>query len=196
MPGHHRFIWDLRYRAPRGAGRGLTISAVFKNTPIGPPGPFVHPGKYIVRLIADGKITEQTIHVRLDPRTSIREDDLKLQTDLSQQCYNSYNTLQAFRDEIDLKLNNPKSKWKKGQQEGFKNLRGSGEPDGGDVLYSSISETPVDKETIVTLQDKLLYMLTVIQSTETRPTQQAVEAVNKLTNRLAELTETWNTMKK
>src|SRR5204863_3384108 len=36
QPGHHRFIWDLRYREPLGANRGLAISAVYKNTPSGP----------------------------------------------------------------------------------------------------------------------------------------------------------------
>jgi hypothetical protein len=193
--GHHRIIWDLRYREPEGTAKGLSIAAVYKNTPIGPHGPFVHPGNYTVRLTVDGKILEQSIQVRLDPRTAISEDDLRLQTDLSMQCYNRYNALQSIRKEMDAKLNNPKAKWKKGQQEKFKTLRGHGDPDGGDILYGSISETSVERESIVSLQDKFLFLLTVIQSSETRPTQQTEEAVNKLTNRFSELTAAWNSMK-
>ena len=193
--GHHRIIWDLRYREPEGTAKGLSIAAVYKNTPIGPFGPFVAPGVYSVRLTADGKTSEQTVQVRLDPRTSISDADLKLQTDLSWQCYNQYNMLQSIRKEMDAKLNNPKTKWKKEQQEKFKTLRGGGAPDGGDILYGSISETSVERESIVSLQDKFLFLLTVIQSSETRPTQQTEEAVNKLTNRYAELTAAWNAIK-
>jgi len=190
-PGHHRFIWDLRYGSPRGTARGLTIAAVYKNSPVEPGGPFVHPGKYTVRLITDGKISEQSIQVRLDPRATISDADLQLQTDLSLQCYASYNSLQSIREEIDLALKDSKRKWKKLQQEGFKSLRGNGEPDGADIMYSSISESPVEKETIVSLQEKFLYMLASIQSVDAKPTKQAVDAVNRLTNRLAELTEKW-----
>ncbi len=194
-PGHHRFIWDLRYPEPRGAGIGLTIAAVYKNTPIGPFGPFVPPGKYTIRLTSDAKISEQSIQVRLDPRTTISDDDIKLQTELSLQCYNNYNQLQSMRDAIDLKLNQPKTKWKKGQQDALKTFRGSGDPDGGNILYGSISETTVDKETLVSLQDKFLYLITVLQSTETRPTEQTLEAINKLAIRFSELSSRWNTIR-
>jgi hypothetical protein len=193
--GHHRIVWDLRYRAPEGTAKGLSIAAVYKNTQIGPLGPFVHPGKYTVRLTVDGKTTERPLQVRLDPRTSISDDDLKLQTDLSLKCYNQYNVLQSVRNEMDAKLNNPKTKWKKGQQDKFKMLRGNGEPDGGDILYGSISETSVERETIVSLQDKFLFLVALMQSSETRPTQPTEEAVNKLTNRFAELTAAWNAVK-
>jgi len=133
--------------------------------------------------------------VRLDPRTTISDADLKLQTDLSLQCYANYTLLQDIRDVIDSKMNNPKTKWKKGQQEDFKSFRGNGEPDGGDILYSSISETSLDKESVVSLQDKFLYMITVLQSTEARPTEQAVDAVNKLSTRYKELSARWNVIK-
>jgi hypothetical protein len=194
-PGHHRFVWDLRYAVPQGSGRGLSIAAIYKSTSIGPVGPFVHPGKYTVRLTVDGKVSEQSIQVRLDPRTSISAEGVKQQTDLSMLCYNTYNMLQSRRDQIDVKLNNPKKKWKTGEKEKWQALRGSGEPDGGDIIYSSIREASLEKETIVSLQDKLLYMLLVFQSADEKPTEQAVEAVKKLTNRFAEMTVILNTMK-
>lgn len=194
-PGHHRVVWDLRYSEPRGAGRGLSIAAVYKNTAIGPLSPFVAPGKYKVRLTTDGSSVEQQLNVRLDPRTTFSDADLKLQTDLSRQCYDNYNELQSFREVVEAKMNNPKTKWKKDQQEAFKNLRGNGDPDGGDILYSSISETTLDKETIVSLQDKFLYMITVLQSTDSRPTSQTATAVEKLNARFNDLVLKWNAIK-
>ncbi len=48
--GHHRIVWDLRHPPPRGAARSFSIAAVVRNTPSGPVGPYVHPGRYRVRL--------------------------------------------------------------------------------------------------------------------------------------------------
>ena len=39
-------------------------------------------------------------------------------------------------------------------------LRGTGEPDDQDVLYGSITAVPPERETIVGLQDKFLYLQT------------------------------------
>ncbi|HCR52836.1 MAG TPA: glycoside hydrolase, partial [Cytophagales bacterium] len=65
--GHHRFIWDLRYAPPAGSQRQHSISAVYKNTPTGPQGPFVMPGKYTVRLTVDGKPMEKSLEIKMDP---------------------------------------------------------------------------------------------------------------------------------
>ena len=85
--GHHRLIWNLRYTEPKGADRQFAIAAIYHNTPSGPSGPFVHPGKYKVRLVVDGIAQEQELEVRLDPRVSINNEDLKTQTDQSMACY-------------------------------------------------------------------------------------------------------------
>lgn len=195
MPGHHRFIWDLRYAEPAGSARSLNIAAVYKNTPSSPMGPFVHPGKYTVRLIVDGITSEKIIEVRMDPRVVISSEDLLAHTELSMQCYDTYMKLQVIRDQIDAKLNNPKTKWKKGQKEEYISTRGAGLPDGGDVMYSSISEVPLEKESIVSLQDKFLYLLTNLQSSDTKPTSQMVDAISKLERRYIEMTVEWEAIK-
>jgi hypothetical protein len=48
-------------------------------------------------------------------------------------------------------------------------------------MYGSISNTPIEKETIVALQEKLLYLMAVLQSAEAKPTAAQVQAVTKLT---------------
>jgi photosystem II stability/assembly factor-like uncharacterized protein len=192
--GHHRFVWDLRYTEPQDAPRQLGIAAVYKNTPTGPQGPFVHPGVYTVRLTVDGVVTEQPITIKLDPRSTISDSDLKLQTDYSMACYKSYQELQTIREAIDKKLSDVKAKWAKGIKDQVIAFRGSGAPDNPDVMYGSISETTLEKETIVGLQDKFLHMMTVFQNADVRPTAQAMRAVDKLKARSVEMIGKWKVL--
>lgn len=193
--GHHRFVWNLRYPDPAGAARALNIASVLNNTPTSPMGPYVTPGNYVLKLTVDGEVNEKVLGVRLDPRVTITQDALALQTDLSLQCYNGFNKLQALRANIEQQLADGKRKWKKGQRDSYQNLRGSGDPDGGDILYSSIRETTLDQETMVSLQEKFLYMLTSLQSSDTEPTRAARQAVEKLAARSVELFGRWEKLK-
>ena len=194
--GHHRFIWDLRYTEPQGAPRQLSIAAVYKNTPTGPQGPFVHPGQYTVRLTVDGVVTEHAITVKLDPRVSISEADLQNQSTYSVACYKAYQELQVIREAIDKKLIDVKAKWAKGRKEQVIALRGSGAPDNPDVMYGSISDVALEQETIVGLQDKFLHLMAVLQSADAKPTAQTLLAVDKLKIRKGEVVNRWNVLSK
>jgi photosystem II stability/assembly factor-like uncharacterized protein len=75
--GMHRFYWDAHYQPLRitvaqgfggGAGGGLPINAIPRNTAPAPRTPWVSPGTYSVRLIVGGKTYTQPITVRQDPR--------------------------------------------------------------------------------------------------------------------------------
>ncbi len=182
--GHHRVIWDLRYREPAGTRKGFSIAAVYKDTPRGPLGPFVHPGIYTVKLTVDDKISSQMIQVRLDPRIDIKAEDLQQQTKLSLECYNNFNSLQAARDAIDRKMKEDGADLEKEIKENLQKLRGIGLPGDGDILYGSISKAPADKETLVSLQEKYLYMQVILQVADARPTESAVEAVLQLNERM------------
>ncbi len=193
-PGHHRFIWNQRHPAPRGAQRGFAIAAVQYDTPSGPNGPFVPPGTYTVKLIVDGEIAEQPLNIRLDPRVSLSTENLKLQTDLSLQTYKAYEALQNIRDNIDrLLIENPKMN--KREKEVIQQFRGNGAPEAGDMLYGSIRETPLEKEILVGLQEKLLFILEVLQSADAKPTSQTEEAVEILVKRSNEMKAKWNEIK-
>ncbi|UXE68412.1 MAG: glycoside hydrolase [Chryseotalea sp. WA131a] len=185
--GHHRFVWDLRYAPPQGADRQFSIAAVYKNTTSSPAGPLVHPGTYAVRLTVDGKSQEQKINVRLDPRVVISEVDLKLNTDKSMEVYKLYHDLQTLRERIDVRLTNSKYKWKKGEREAVIAQRGTGDPENPDVLYGSIYASTREKETLVSLQEKLLYILAVLQGADAKPTAQMLEAINALKTRALEI---------
>jgi hypothetical protein len=82
--GSHRFIWDLRLPRPKDEARrsqeagpedeeedqtgSLPISAIWHDTPFYPLGDWVKPGTYTVRLTVDGRVLEQQLDVRSDPR--------------------------------------------------------------------------------------------------------------------------------
>jgi photosystem II stability/assembly factor-like uncharacterized protein len=189
--GHHRFIWDLRHEPPPGSEREFPIAAVYHITPSAPVGPFAHPGRYTVRLTADGTVLERPLEVRLDPRVNISAADLQLQTDHSLACYNGYLRLQKIRESIEAALQNPATQRDAKKREALQALRGSGLPGNPDLLYSSITAASADKETIVGLQNKFLYLLNALQSAEARPTQQTMAGVRALEETMEALAKRW-----
>ncbi len=184
-PGHHRFVWDLRYAPPRGARRQYSIAAVYHDTPSGPVGPFVHPGAYTVRLTVDGAPQEKPLDVRLDPRVKIPEADLRQQTDASLACYRGYLEAQAIREQIDARLADRATS--ASAREALTALRGEGAPADGDLLYDSITAASPQQETIVGLQEKFLFLLNLLQSADAKPTTQAVQGLGELQRTLEAL---------
>ena len=76
-PGHHRFIWNLRYMPPPTLESEYSIAAVpGKPTPILPEGAFVLPGSYTVKLTAGSKTVTRQLEVVLDPRVGVTNADL------------------------------------------------------------------------------------------------------------------------
>ena len=199
--GHHRFIWDLRYEPPRGAwGAGewytgyTSIGAVFRNTPLGPRGPFVHPGSYRVRLSVDGLIFERLLEVRLDPRVEIVAGDLKLQTDLSLASYKGYLATHRLRESIDLALKKGASTQPAETLKAWVALQGSGFPGDPDPTYVGIYEIPAEKETVAGLELKWILTLNILQGADARPTSQCGRAVRALGETLRVLEERWRTL--
>jgi photosystem II stability/assembly factor-like uncharacterized protein len=66
--GMHRFVWDLHYTAPTSVTHEFPISAVPGNTPRHPLGPHALPGKYTVRLTANGTTVSMPLTITMDPR--------------------------------------------------------------------------------------------------------------------------------
>ena len=94
--GVNRFVWDLRYPAPRTLPYGyygnlleyteytLADHAVPGDTPRQQPqGPLVVPGKYTVELQYAGKTLQQPLTVELDPRVHASQEDLVDQRDVA-----------------------------------------------------------------------------------------------------------------
>src|SRR5260370_19849239 len=73
--GAHRFVWDLHYSLPEGVRRSYYLTA----------GPLVVPGKYSVRLTANGKNSTQALTVKMDPRVKATPEALQSQFALASQ---------------------------------------------------------------------------------------------------------------
>jgi hypothetical protein len=185
--GHHRFTWDLRYAPPRGTERRHSIAAIYRDTPSGPRGPFVHPGSYSVRLTVDGAVQQRPLQVRLDPRVTISDADLRSQTDASLTCYRAYHDLQEIREAIDARP--PEAR------KGLMALRGEGDPEDDDVLYGNATAVPAERETIVGLQQKLIYLMTLLQGADAGPTPQALAGVRQLQKTVESLKARWNALR-
>lgn len=73
--GLNRFLWDLRYpdAAPQPA-KTLLFGASLR-------GPIAPPGRYTVSLAVDGRTLRQALDIRVDPRLSTTDTDLKQQFD-------------------------------------------------------------------------------------------------------------------
>jgi hypothetical protein len=192
--GHHRIVWDLRYPPPPGTERSFSIAAISRNTPSGPVGPFVHPGRYRVRLTVDGAVSERPLDIRMDPRVSITDNDLQAQTDLSMASYRGYLRAQAVREAIDALL--ARGGLTDTRRGALQALRGQGLPGDSDILYGSIYAAPDATETVVGLQEKLLHMLGLLQASDARPTTQARDAVAALQRTLVVLETRWTALVK
>ena len=103
-PGMNRFTWDMRYP---GAHR---ISGDESTTGFGSTiaGPMVLPGMYEVQLNVNGEISAQRFEIRMDPRITSTQGDLKAQFDLLIQIRNklsethdSINKLRSIRKKLD-----------------------------------------------------------------------------------------------
>ncbi len=75
--GMHRWVWDLRYAPPTAARYEYPISAVPHRTPRDPQGPLALPGRYVVRLTANGRTITAPLIVKMDPRVTTSPEGLQ-----------------------------------------------------------------------------------------------------------------------
>jgi hypothetical protein len=100
--GLNRFVWDLHYEeAHRVPGYYLWEYGD------GAHGPLALPGKYQVRLTAEGKSLTAPLEVKIDPRVSTSQEDLekqfKLLSDVREQLnrvYDAVNQIQDVREQV------------------------------------------------------------------------------------------------
>ncbi|MGH8293277.1 MAG: hypothetical protein ACRESA_07370, partial [Gammaproteobacteria bacterium] len=100
QPGAHRFVWDLRYPRPDSLGYSYGINAIYGvGTSVVPRGPLVLPGRYSVKLTANGRSYAQPLVVALDPRVHPVGDALQKQLALARQIGQAMNaTASAYAE--------------------------------------------------------------------------------------------------
>ncbi|HYK91563.1 MAG TPA: glycoside hydrolase [Acidobacteriota bacterium] len=81
--GMHRFVWDLRFPPPQTLEHEYPISAIYRDTPRLPLGPFILPGVYTMKLQIGGRSYTQSLTVKMDPRVKTTPEGLAQQFSLA-----------------------------------------------------------------------------------------------------------------
>ena len=101
--GMHRLLWDMKY-APLNLPVSYPMTAVKNNTPPDATAPWVLPGTYTIRMTVGGKILEQPLEIKMDPRVKTTMADLQRQHNLSKACYDARKQAMNKYPQIDRKL--------------------------------------------------------------------------------------------
>lgn len=94
--GSHRFLWDMRYPATE-AGERYPMTAILRDTPRLPVGPWAFPGQYTVRLTVDGQTLTQPLTLRMDPRVKTSLAGLRAQFTIALGCWEAMRSVQDAR---------------------------------------------------------------------------------------------------
>ncbi len=168
--GLHRFIWDLHYPKPAVLRFRYPISAVARNTPVTPFGPWVLPGRYTVKLTANGTTYTQPLSVKMDPRVQTPVAELARQHRLSMKLYDllrqdfeALNDLRSFR---------------------------------ADPRNAEFDDEAATLETRLTrLNGNLGSLLRTVERADVAPTSQVVEAIGERQRALNETLDQWQALR-
>jgi photosystem II stability/assembly factor-like uncharacterized protein len=168
--GLHRFVWNLHYPRPAVLRFSYPISAIYRNTPVMPVGPWVLPGRYTVKLTAGGNTFTQPLTVKMDPRVKTPAAELARQFRLSMKLYGlmqkdfaALTEVQAFR---------------------------------ADSSNSALDGDAAGLEsTLARLNGQLGSLFRSVESADVAPTFQVVEAIGTLERALGEALAQWEELK-
>jgi photosystem II stability/assembly factor-like uncharacterized protein len=177
--GAHRFMWDLHYK-PLDVPPSYPIAATYKNTAPDPTSPWVMTGDYTVKLIVDGQTYEKPLTVKLDPRVKTDWADLKLQHDISLNCYKNRQQIALMTQTITgFKENIAKASTNANQQK-VTVLKD---------LEKQLIE--LENERLSRLDAAFATLFNTIHDTDMPPTSQAIATSRDLSNKFDELLTQW-----
>jgi hypothetical protein len=189
-PGEHTFRWNLRYPGPT-LFEGIVIT--FAST-AGPRAPW---GNYTVRLTVDGESQEQAFKIKGDPRlTGVGPGGIREQfrlalavRDRTSDANEGVIALRDCRDQVNDRIAQANDPEVTQAGEALNEALGVVER----ALYQTELEPGVSWEGVepLRLNNELPYLLAIIESAESRPTEQTYAVFNllsaRLDDRLAEL---------
>jgi hypothetical protein len=186
----HRFTWDLRYPPPAVTNFSYPISAIHRNTPREPRGPWVAPGAYTVRLTVAGRRYTQPLTVRMDPRVKTPLAALAQQFTLSMGLYQALRQdsaalqqTRALRAELENRRANARGDVAtaiSAVDGRTAALVGSGGGFGGDAT-----------ESLSRLNGNLAQLLDLVQDADVAPTTVLVETIQERQATVAALLLRW-----
>lgn len=195
----HRFVWDLHYPPPAGAGRTYPIAAIYRNTPPEPRGPRVLPGSYTVKLTVDGKTHEQPLTVKMDPRVKTPPEGLARQFAIAKGSWEGIAALQTtLKDVREVRVRLKEAKERAGDKSALADaltaldkkvaeLEGSG----GNPFFRRFGAGAGAKSSLTGLDGELHALLALVDGADASPTTQAIAAFDKANETLHRLLKDW-----
>ena len=185
-PGHHRFLWDMKY-ASLNLPVSYPISATYMNTEPNQTAPWVMPGTYTVTLTIDGKVYTQTFTIKMDPRVKTSSANLQLQHDLSLQCYNRRKECMKILDEI--------RSYRSSLRSGITNPEELNKKDKEAAVLDSTPQS-INEWSFGRLNNGFASVFGALQDSDTPPTTQMINAVKELNQQMIVLKKKWENLKK
>ena len=200
--GMHRFVWDLHYPPLKGAREEYPMSAIYRNTPRGPLGPWVLPGIYSVVLTAGGRTYRQPLIVRMDPRVETPSSGLAVQFACSMDAYNGLEELHrvlAGTGDLRTKIAGlrktvppgPLSDSLAALDANLALLEGAG---GGGRRAPARAQGPAGS-TLRRAESTMRTLLGILQDADATPTPQVVAACSEAVKDIAALRTRWETIR-
>jgi hypothetical protein len=198
--GLNRFVWDLRYERPQSMRYFYSIAAAYGEDAIMiPEGPLALPGVYQVKLTVDGRSYTAPLEVRMDPRVRVAPLALSQQFALEMKIIDgmsqSHGVVQQINDlrsqlkELQGKLNSDPSA--KTLLDAINSL----DKRAADLVAVERQWPPVGIVSAASLNGALGSLLLLVESADSAPTTQAVNAFGTYRNLLEQQLAKWNALK-
>jgi hypothetical protein len=187
----HRFIWDLRYVPAPVAAPDYAMATVYgRDVPREPAGPQALPGEYQVRLTVSGQSYTQPFKVTMDPRVQASPQDLEKQFALEMKLSIAMQQSQQAIDEI-------KKLYASGThtQSDLKTTEALAQIEPVSDTAASTGRRRPRGPTLSGLNGSLAQLLVTVDSADTAPTSQEVEAADKVLSQVQALLKQWEGLK-
>jgi photosystem II stability/assembly factor-like uncharacterized protein len=175
-PGHHRFLWDLRYSRPRAATYDYSIAAIWgEDTPALPEGALAVPGLYSVRLAVGGKSWTQPLTLKRDPRLQTTDQEFSSQLDAARQAADLMDRSMTALEEVRA--------FRKSLAARKKSAAG---------LEPKVAAFETGSESFSRVNERLRAVFEAVESADVPPTAQAMSELESTRQQLDTLLVRWN----
>jgi photosystem II stability/assembly factor-like uncharacterized protein len=200
--GMHRFVWDVRWPAPKSLGHGFPISAIVHDTPLEPRGAWALPGRYTVKLVVDGASYTQPLVLKMDPRVKTSASDLDKQFGMQRGAMQGMNDsfealaeLKSAREQVKAAMAKVSSAEAKQKLLQFDKKAATLE--GAAVAgFSGVPVAGKQPENFSTLNQRFARLLAIADAADAAPTTQAEAVARELEVSRLELGGQWIELKK
>ena len=195
--GMHRLVWDVHYPPPAALSFSYPISAIYKNTPRIPVGPWALPGVYTIKLTVNGRTHTRRLTLKMDPNVKTPRAALAEQFGLAMRLTEAMRKDSEALQEL------------RAQRASLDSLRAGAEGSQRGAALDSLTQRVAALEgrgggrgaggssgpTFTSLNGELASLLRTVDGADAKPTRPTIAAVAAAERSLAELLKRWAAVK-